>query len=173
MEIKSRQTIYQGFFNVEQVTVASQGELLQRDVVVNRDAVAALVYNTQTREYLLAEQYRVPAQKQLVEVVAGLLDKENEDPEAAIKREITEELGYETDRLELIRSFYSTPGSYTEKIWLYYAEVSRQTGPGGGLAEEHEAITTRRFSRENLLAEPLEDAKTLIAVLWLQTRTGK
>ena len=173
MKIKDRQTIYQGFFKVEKVTVDANGHLLERDIVINRNAVAALVFDTQKQQYLLTEQFRVPPQKHLLEIVAGLLDKENEEPEAAIKREIEEELGYKTDKLELIETFYSTPGSYSEKVWLYYAEVSHKSGEGGGLAEEHENIKTVGFTREKLLSQQFEDAKTLIAVLWLQARANK
>ena len=108
----------------------------------------------------------------MLEIVAGLLDKEGEKPEECIKREIKEETGFAVDKLQFIQSFYSTPGSYSEKIWLYYAEVSSKTGKGGGVAEEHEEIKTVSFSRQKLLSQPIDDAKTLIALLWLQTKAA-
>ena len=108
----------------------------------------------------------------MLEIVAGLLDKEDEAPETCIVREIEEETGYAVDKLEFIQAFYSTPGSYSEKVWLYYAEVSVKTGAGGGVAAEHEEIKTLSFSREKLLSQPIEDAKTLIAILWLQTKNA-
>lgn len=170
MKITDRKTIFNGFFKVEQVTVTHNGETLQRDIVINKNAVAALVFDTVKQEFILIEQFRVPAQKKLLEIVAGLLDKGDEEPETGIKREIEEETGYAVDKLEFIQSFYSTPGSYSEMVWLYYAEVSRKIGAGGGLAAEHEEIKTVSFSRQKLFAAPIEDAKTLIAVLWLQGR---
>lgn len=173
MKIKDRKTIYEGFFKVEKVTAELDGEEVERDVVTNKNAVAALVYNTVTNQFLLTEQYRFPAQKKLVEVVAGLLDKPDEAPEVAMKREISEEIGYETDKLEFIAGFYASPGSYSEKINLYYAEVSKKTGKGGGVAIEHEQIKTLAFSEEKLLSYPFEDAKTLLAAYWVKARKTK
>lgn len=170
MEIKERKTIYDGFFKVESVTLEQEGQLLKRDLITPRNAVAALVFDTVKQEYILTEQYRLPAQKPLLEIVAGLLDKENEAHEAAIKREIEEEVGYAVDSLELITDFYSTPGSNSEKIWLYYAEVSRKIGDGGGVAAESENIKTVAFSPEKLFNCRFEDGKTLIAVQWAKCK---
>ena len=172
MIIKDRKTLYKGFFSVEKVTAEQNGELIERDIVINKDAVAALVFDTSRQEYILTEQFRVPPQKNMLEIVAGLLDNENEKPETCIEREIKEEIGYAVDKLEFIQAFYSTPGSYSEKVWLYYAEVSRKIGKGGGLAEEHEEIKTVSFSRQKLLSHPIEDAKTLISVLWLKAKSA-
>lgn len=168
MKIKNRETIYDGFFKVEKVTAEWQGETIERDLVINKNAVAALVYNTEKNEYLLTEQFRFPAGKPLIEIVAGLLDKPQESPETAIEREILEEIGYATDKLEFIATFYSTPGSYSEKVSLYYAEVSKQTGQGGGEASELEDIKTVAFSPEKLISFPFEDAKTLLAAWWVK-----
>jgi hypothetical protein len=63
---------------------------------------------------------------------------------------------------------WPSPGTSAETIAVYYAEVSRQTGAGGGLAEENEHIEMVRFTREELLTEKLQDAKTLLAVQWAQ-----
>jgi ADP-ribose pyrophosphatase len=166
VKIKDKKTVYDGFFKVESLTLEHDGKLLKRDLITARDAVAALVFDTVKQEYILIEQYRLPAQKPLIEIVAGLLDKENEKPEEAITREIEEEIGYAVDSLEPITNFYSTPGSNSEKIWLFYAEVSRKIGQGGGVATEDENIKTVCFSEKKLFQSNFEDGKTLIAVLW-------
>jgi hypothetical protein len=36
------------------------------------------------------------------------------------------------------------------------------------LAAEHEQLETVAYTREQLFAEPFEDAKTLLSVLWVQ-----
>jgi ADP-ribose pyrophosphatase len=87
-----------------------------------------------------------------------------------VRREIHEELGYEIDKLEEIVQMWPSPGTSSEVITVFYAEVSRKTGAGGGLAEENEKIEMLDFSREALLAEPLRDAKTVIAVQWVRLR---
>ena len=44
-----------------------------------------------------------------------------------MRREIEEELGYRADRSSHIATFYVSPGGSSERIWLYYAEVSEAT----------------------------------------------
>ncbi|QKG54677.1 NUDIX hydrolase [Hymenobacter sp. BRD67] len=85
-----------------------------------------------------------------------------------MRREIHEELGYEIDQLTEIVTMWPSPGSSAETIGVYYAEVSRQTGPGGGLAEEHEQIEIVHLTREELAREKIRDAKTLVAMQWAQ-----
>ena len=65
---------------------------------------------------------------------------------------------------------WPSPGTSSEEITVYYAEVSHRTGEGGGLAEEHENIEMVELSWEALVAEPLRDAKTVIAVQWVRLR---
>ena len=132
-------------------------------------AVAALVWDTRRKRYLLTRQYRIGPEAELVELAAGMVDGD-ETPETAIRREIQEELGYEVDQLEQIACLYPSPGTSAEVITVFFAEVSQQTGQGGGLAEESEKIETLIFTPEQLLALRLEDAKTIIAVQWAQLR---
>jgi ADP-ribose pyrophosphatase len=53
---------------------------------------------------------------------------------------------------------------------VYYAEVSHKTGEGGGLAEENENIEMVDLNWDALVAEPLQDAKTVLAVQWARLR---
>lgn len=170
-EITNRETVYKGFHQVEKVTLKTEQETLTREIYRNKNAVSALVFNTEKKEFILVEQYRLAAEKPLLEIVAGLLDHEGESAEETIKREILEETGFETDKLEKINEFYTSPGAVAEKMELFYAEVSRQTGAGGGVASESETLRTVSFSEEKLLSTKFEDAKTLIAVLWFKTRS--
>jgi ADP-ribose pyrophosphatase len=96
-----------------------------------------------------------------------------EAPEAALRRELEEELGYGVAHLEPIADFFVSPGGSSERIWLYYAEVdeSRRLSAGGGLAHEHEEIRVVHMSPEEaraaLDAGRLPDAKTIIGLQWL------
>ena len=91
-----------------------------------------------------------------------------EAPETTVRREIHEELGYEVDTLTHIATVFSTPGASTESIAIFYAEVSHQTGPGGGMAGENEYIKTVTMDWDALITEPFRDAKTMVAVQWKQ-----
>jgi ADP-ribose pyrophosphatase len=77
---------------------------------------------------------RPGSNSEILEIVAGTLDKENEDAREAMIREIDEEIGYKTDKITLIDECYMSPGGSTEKISIYYCEVSEKIHQGGGLA---------------------------------------
>ncbi|RZK15812.1 MAG: NUDIX hydrolase [Hymenobacter sp.] len=168
MEITQRRRVYDGHFKVNELTLkTAAGEELKRERFDPGHAAAALVFDTVKQQYILTRQFRIGPEADLLEIAAGMIDA-GEAPDATIRREIHEELGYEVDSLTPIVTMWSSPGVSGESIAVYYAEVSRQTGQGGGLAAEHEQIEIVPFSREELVAEPLQDAKTLLAVQWVQ-----
>jgi len=108
----------------------------------------------------------------MIELIAGMIDR-GEQPEASIRREIEEELGYRADRIEHVATFYVSPGGSSERIWLYYAEVGEagHVSAGGGLAGEHEDIRVVSISPEEartaLKDGRIADAKTIIGLQWL------
>ena len=173
MNIKDRKILYKGFYKLSQLTVQDGSEEYQRERFEPGEAVAALVLDTTRQRYLLVRQFRVGAEAEVLEVPAGMLDKEGESPQDAMRREIKEELGYKVDHLEQIIQIYPSPGANAERITIYYAEVNQKIAPGGGEAGEGEKLTVEEFSWEELLTEPLEDAKTIIAVHWAQLRQQK
>ena len=168
MEITQRRRVFDGHFKITALTATTpEGEQITRERFEPGQAVAALVFDTAKQRYLLTKQFRVGPEADLVEIAAGMIDKD-ESPETAVRRELQEELGYEVDELTKIVKMWPSPGTSGESITVYYAEVSRQTGAGGGLAAEHEHLETVSFTREQLVAEPWQDAKTLLAVQWLR-----
>jgi len=172
MQIVHRTRAYDGHFKLNKLTLKTQdGEELPREQFAPGHAVAALVFDTQRRQYVLTRQFRVGAERELLEIAAGMIDKD-ESPETAVRRELHEELGYEVDELTHIVTMWPSPGTSAETIAVYYAEVSRQTGQGGGLAEEHEQIEIVRLSREELAQEKIQDAKTMLALQWAQLHKG-
>ncbi|WP_242920062.1 NUDIX domain-containing protein [Pontibacter liquoris] len=167
MEIKNREKAYDGFFKIYKLTVEQEGQTFTREQFERGNAVAALVYDTRKAEYILTKQFRIGSESELVEVVAGMVD-EGEQPEQSIRREIAEEIGYSVDQLQHLHTFYSSPGGTTEKVILYYAEVSEQHAAGGGNAHENEHIQLVRYSPRQLEQLQSQDAKTIIAQQWVQ-----
>ena len=170
MKIVDKKTVYDGFFKLYQVTLEDQGETLKREVFVTGNAVAALLYDTVKEKFILVKQYRPAVESEMLELVAGLLDKEGESPEDAIVREVEEESGYAVDKLEHILNFYPSPGAFAEKLHIYFGEVSHKIGEGGGVEGENENIKIVELSKEDLKNKQLDDAKTLIAVQWAQLK---
>lgn len=147
------------------------------------DSVAAVVVDTSRDEIVLVEQFRFPTLGHgsgwLVELVAGMVGA-GEDPEAAVRREIQEEIGYDVRALEPISTVYTSPGGSSERVTLYYAEIDDdlRVGDGGGRADEAESIARRTVPLADLPAllagGTVQDAKTLAGLLWLHLkRTGR
>jgi ADP-ribose pyrophosphatase len=131
---------------------------------------------------LLTRQFRYPTLEHgpgyLLELPAGVIE-DGEDPQVAMRRELVEELGYEADQLVPISSFYVSPGGSSERVHLYYAEVSAadRVGDGGGVPAEGEMIEIVVVSVDELLSMvrdgTIADAKTIIGALWLERRVTR
>lgn len=188
VEVHGRRRLLDGFFQVDEVTLSHQlldGSMsrpLRRLVLERGDAVAALLFRPADQQVVLVRQFRTPASQRgegwLLEVVAGIPDPREESAVAA-RREILEETGYQVEELEHIATFYTTPGGSSERIVLYCAQVSeaQRLAPGGGRTEEDEHIEVVELRLEEvwgLLDEgQIEDAKTLIALMWLRAKQGR
>lgn len=181
VEILERKEVFKQFLTVEDVILrfekfdGSMSEPVSREICDRGDAVAALVYHRGLDAYLLVEQFRLPTLERdhgwLLEIVAGSVE-EGEDHEETVRREIEEEVGYKPHLLRFISYFYPSPGSVTERVFLYYAEVSERdrVSDGGGLDSEHEDLAVHPISPKTLWQMfeqgELHDAKTIIALLW-------
>lgn len=170
MRIIDRQPVYQGFYKLYKLTIENEGHTFVREVLETGSAVAALVYDTRQQKFIFVEQYRAAVNQHLVELPAGLLDKEGESPEQALIREITEETGYAVDKLEHVFDFYASPGGLAEKLHIFYAEVSHKTGKGGGAEGENENIKVLALSPAEVAQKQFMDGKTLLAVQWARLR---
>lgn len=166
--IINRLNKYKGFLNIDELTVKTRsGNEVKREVMHRHDAVAGIVYDTEKDKYIFVSQWRPGSNSVILELVAGTLDVPGEDPREAMIREIDEEIGYKTDKIILIDECYMSPGGTTEKISIYYCEVSNQIHPGGGL--EDEDIDIIELSLDELLKTRFNDAKTLIGVNYIKS----
>lgn len=177
-DIKEEEIIFDDYFKIKKGIVqweSFDGKPIEakRFAFERGDSVAALVYNRTNNTLLFANQFRYPTCKHqlgwILEIVAGSLN-EDENPEEAIKREILEEIGFAVKKTELISVFYTSPGGSTERIFLYYTEVSEsdRQDRGGGVKDEKEDIQLIEIPsikiKEKLSS--FQDAKTILAVQW-------
>jgi nudix-type nucleoside diphosphatase (YffH/AdpP family) len=153
---------------------------IQRKLVFERgNSVAAVMYNKVTEKLIFINQFRMPAYTRgegwIIEIVAGSM-AEGEESLTTMVREIEEETGYQVTNPEFITSFFSTPGACSEKVDLYYAEVTpdQKTQKGGGLEEEGEDIEiielTLNEAQAKIKTGEIIDAKTIIGVLWFKNK---
>jgi ADP-ribose pyrophosphatase len=163
----NRENKYDGYLKIDELTFKNKrGQEVRREVMRRQDAVAALVYNTETEKYIFVSQWRPGAHTDVIEIPAGVLDHEGEDPREAISREIEEEIGYKVDNLKLIDEGWVSPGGTTELITIYFAEVSEKIGEGGGLETEGEEIDIIEMDSDEVFSTRFKDFKTIIAVQW-------
>jgi ADP-ribose pyrophosphatase len=102
-----------------------------------------------------------------LEIPAGKLDVPGESPLQTAQRELGEEIAKQADAWQEILSFYTSPGFSDERVWLFLA--TDLSDSGAGEAEEDERIEVAPWPLDQLddaIAQS-EDAKTLIALLWL------
>jgi ADP-ribose pyrophosphatase len=140
------------------------------------DAVCVLPLDITTGHVILVEQFRVGALRQanpwLLELVAGLIDKD-EEPDQVAHREAEEEAGVELGRLHPINRYLPSPGGTNERVFLYVGEVdSRDAGGIHGLDEEGEDIRVHRIALQQAFDwcndGTINNAATIIALQWVQ-----
>ena len=164
MEIIDKAILYEGFFKIFKIRIKDSDRIFEREQFHRGNSVAALLFDTVRKKLVLVRQFRTGTEDYLTEIVAGTVEH-GEDYEATIEREIKEETGYKIDKSEFIGSFYMSPGSNTEKLFLYYCEVSEKISEGGGNSDENEKIELV-YLDEFADAYSFEDAKTIIALNW-------
>ena len=107
---------------------------------------------TPESEIILIEQFRIPMQRRVIEIPAGIVGDEPEhlgEPlEETARRELMEETGYLAADMKLLLGSPTTAGMSSEIIYLFHASNLEKKGPGGGT--EHEDITVHRVPLANL-----------------------
>lgn len=165
--VTNRERKYKGFINIDELTIKTRsGNEVKREVMVRKDAVAGVVYDTLKNKFIFVNQYRPGSNTEIIEIAAGTLDIEGEDPREAMIREIDEEIGYKTDKIVLIDECYMSPGGSSEVITIYYCEVSDKIHSGGGL--ENEDIDVIEMDLDEVLSTRFKDAKTIIGINYIK-----
>jgi 8-oxo-dGTP pyrophosphatase MutT (NUDIX family) len=107
-----------------------------------------------------------------LEIPAGKLDVPGEPPLETAKRELDEEIAKQAGTWEEIRSFNTSAGFTDERIWLFLATDLSDTDGSAIHADERIEIVPWPLERLDAAIAESEDAKTLIALLWLARRLG-
>ena len=141
-QVHEVEQIWQGAapFSVRRDTISTPGHpdvTFGRLVLEHPGAVVVLAIDEQERALVL-HQYRHPALMRLVELPAGLLDVEGEDPLVAAKRELQEEGLVEAERWTHLFSTYSSPGLSSEKLAYFLARDLSPAPDRGGFEPAHE-----------------------------------
>ncbi len=132
--------VYRGFSTVRVDRVRTpDGAEVDREVVERPDAVGVVPITAQGR-VLLLHQYRQPVGRPLIELPAGLLDVEGEEPVDAAQRELIEELGMHAGTLEPLTVFWNSAGWTDERTHLYLGRELQPAEPPGDFSAEAEEL---------------------------------
>ncbi len=142
------------------------GEEATREIVSHPGAVAVLPFDGE-RIWLVRQPREPVGEQALLELPAGKLDVEGEEPEATARRELAEEIGKGARSWRHLVSFYNSPGLLTEENHLFLAEDLYDDAQE---AEENERIEIVPVPVASLAQTipAVRDAKTLIGLLWFQ-----
>lgn len=186
VRILKRETLSKRFVNLEKVTIehaTRSGDRItvEREIHDHGNAAAILLYDVGRKSVLLVRQLRVPVylnggEGWMIEIPAGLLDGDH--PAEAIAREAMEETGYLVENAEYLFDAYMSPGTLTERVSFFAAEIdlSKKAGEGGGLATEGEDIEVLDLTLDAAFAMvatgEICDGKTIMMLQWAKMRYG-
>jgi 8-oxo-dGDP phosphatase len=101
-----------------------------RRIVMEHPGAAIVLAVDDDDRVLCLWQYRHAAGRRFVELPAGLLDQDGEEPLDVAKRELAEEAGYAATDWTHLTSTYSSPGISAEVAHLYLARGLSDVGRG-------------------------------------------
>jgi ADP-ribose pyrophosphatase len=154
--------------NVETVTLPN-GRVAALEIAHHPGGAAVVAIDADGRTCLL-RQYRHAAGGWISEIPAGKLDA-GEPPLECARRELAEEAGRRAARWDALGSFFSSPGVLTEVIHVFLA---RDLEPVPAAPEDHEVFEVEWVPLEEAVGRAargqLDDAKTLIGLMWAAAR---
>ena len=172
-QLLTRKTIYRGrIIQLDLERVQLPGGTVHELEIIRHPGASCIVPFVSEDEVLLLRQYRHAAGGFLYELPAGTLE-EGEDPDDCAVRELEEETGFKTGRLEKLGSIRTTPGFSDELIHLY---VAHELAPGTQATEDCEILSVERFGLDEALEMirdgRLIDAKSICGLSLAKLRRG-
>jgi ADP-ribose pyrophosphatase len=128
------------------------------------NAAVGILAITPENQIILVEQFRIPMQRVVIEIPAGLVgdepDHAHESLAETARRELLEETGYLAHHIKPLLASPTSAGMSSEMTHLFLATNLEKIHEGGGT--DHESITVHLV--------PLQDLPAWLAE---QTRLGK
>lgn len=166
MSLLKSENLYSGkviTFNREWVELPD-GQQCELEIIHHPGGAAIVALDEQGRVCLL-RQYRHAAKGWIWELPAGKIDHQ-EAPDVTARRELQEEVGCSADHWQSLGTMLSSPGFFTEVLYLYLAqglEMGEQQLEPGELLEVHwvdfATVIQRVYQGE------INDAKSCLGLL--------
>jgi 8-oxo-dGTP pyrophosphatase MutT (NUDIX family) len=169
------ETLLEGkFFSVRRDRFRHEdGEVAEREIVAHAGAVGVVVLDGD-RLWFVRQPREAIGVPDLLEIPAGKLDEEGEDPLATARRELAEEIGKQAGTWEPLGSFYTSPGFTDEQVHLFLATDISDAAERPEVEEnERIDVEVRPVSDLDAIIAENRDSKTLIALLKLKDRLAR
>lgn len=145
----------------------ADGEEVTREVIAHQGAVGVVAHDGE-HVWLVRQPREAVGKPDVLEVPAGKLDVEGEEPRATAERELAEEIGKAAGSWRELKRFYTSPGFTDEQVIVYEAtELSDAADAEGAGEEERIDIVPWPLERLGEAIDACEDSKSLIGLLWL------
>ena len=147
------------------------GRITTREIAEHGASVCVVPVDPQGN-VLLVRQYRKPVEDQLLEVPAGGIEP-GESPEQAAVRELQEEVGFTAKKIQLLSSFWISPGWCTEYMYAYLATQLKPATLPADFDENIALVPVPLGDVEALLQSgEINDLKTIASLLMALKQLG-
>jgi len=138
---------------------------------IDHIGAAAVVPVTEDGKILMVKQYRNALDQFTLEVPAGALDRPNEPGIECAMRELEEETGYRSEKMEWLITIRTTVAFCNERIEIY---VAQDLIPSKQNLDDNEFIEVGAYEmselKEMIYTGEIQDAKTICALLAYQVK---
>jgi ADP-ribose pyrophosphatase len=166
-ELIEKQVIFEGRkvrLEVHHFRDDLNGNRVAREVVVHPGAVVVLPI-LPDGQVLLINNKRFAVGQVLIELPAGTLEK-NEHPMNCAGRELLEETGYLAGQIQLLGSFFTSPGVLSEKMFAYVAYDLEKRQAALEEGEEIELVPVAMDQAIAMIGSgQITDGKTIATIL--------
>jgi 8-oxo-dGTP pyrophosphatase MutT (NUDIX family) len=142
------------------------GEEAEREIVEHPGSVAIVAHDGEV-VYLVRQPREPVGDDALLELPAGKLDEEGEQPLDTAQRELAEEIGKGARSWQHLTSFYTSPGFTDEECHLFMATDLHEESAETDENERIEIVEWPLTKLDNAIRDS-RDAKTLVGLLWLR-----
>jgi ADP-ribose pyrophosphatase len=142
------------------------GEEAEREVVAHPGSVAVVAHDGE-HVYLVKQPREAVNEPELLELPAGKLDEDGEEPLDTAKRELAEEIGKGARSWSHLTSFYTSPGFVDEECHVYLATDLYDESAEAEENERIEIVAVPLTELDDAIRD-CRDAKSLAGLLWLR-----
>src|SRR4051812_27238362 len=141
----------------------------EREIVGHMGAVAIVAHDDE-HLFLVRQPREAAGDPDMLEIPAGKLDEEGEEPLDTGKRELAEEIGRAADEWEHLTTFFTSVGIIDEQVHLYLATGLREHSVEPPDHNERIEIVPWPLDRLDDAIAQTRDSKTIIGLLMLHRR---